>query len=207
MKQIFKGRTLTQNRVINRLVYWQKLNPEKAGGNFYDEANQFASVLSKNYNLPVLNVAGIIAALSPQQAWDVNKKQAVQYLKTNKATGATGERLRKCDKIRDAKTTDEILAILGGEKTKNFFLNIAGDYSAVCIDRHALACAIFPPSEICAISDTLRKTTVKQYNFFATCYKLAAEKVGEQPSVFQAIVWNAVREKRELRTHLEVNQF
>jgi len=201
MKQIFKGRELTKNRIVARLVYWSKLNPEKIGGEFYTEANLFAGKLAENYKLPLLNVAGIIAALSPQQAWDVNKRQSVQYLKTGKATGATGERLRKCDKIRDAKTVNEILQILGGEKTKNFFLNISGENSAVCIDRHALSCAVFPPSEICAISNTFRKTTIKQYNFFADCYKLAAQKVGEQPATFQAIVWNAVREKINHRNH------
>lgn len=205
--QIFKGKKLHKGKIVNRLIHWAKLNPQKEGGEFYSEANLFAQKLASQYKISELSAAGIIAALSPQQAWDINKKQAVSYLKTGKATGATGERLSKCDRIKEANNTEEILQILGGEKTKNFFLNISKDYTAVCIDRHALSCAIYAPHEVVALSNTIRKVTKKQYYFFAECYKIAAHKTGEDAATFQAIVWNAVREKRNLRQHEIVNPF
>lgn len=207
MNQKFKGTELKRSRIIARLLHWRKLNEEKKGGEFYVDAGIFSENLAKKYSLEKIQVAGIIAALSPQQAWDVNQKQTVQYLREGKANGTTKERLSKCDRIKEAKTENEILAILGGEKTKNFFLNIYGNFGEVCIDRHALACAILPPSEIESLPDSFRRLTKKQYSFFSDCYKLAAHKIGEDAATFQAIVWNSVREKRGLRKHTEIAPF
>lgn len=203
--QKFKGQVLNQNHIVSRLVYWRKLNENKEGATFYEEALQFASELAKTTPYSLIQVAGIIAALSPQQAWDVNKKMAIRYVTTGKTTGATKMRLQKCADILNATTKEEICAILNGEKTKAFFLNIIGDLTAVCIDRHAIACAIMAPSNIEALPENFRQLNTKQYQFFAECFKIASAKFNETPAHFQAITWYSVREKRNLRAHQNVD--
>jgi len=202
--QKFKGRVLNQTHIVSRLVYWRKLNENKQGVSFYEEALQFASDLSKTTSYSLIQVAGIISALSPQQAWDINKKMAIRYVTTGKTTGATKVRLQKCSDILTATTKEEVCAILNGEKTKAFFLNIIGDLSAVCIDRHALACAVMSPSNIEALPENFRQLNAKQYQFFAECFTIASTKFNESPAHFQAITWYSVREKRNLRAHQEV---
>lgn len=205
--QKFKGEVLSGNRIIARLIYWRKQNLDRKGVEFYSEANKFAQNLAALNKIETAKVCGIIAALSPQQAWDVNKQQAVNYLRTGKRpTGTTGERFSKCERIKAAKV-EEIETILNGAKTVAFYNNLVLNLEEVCIDRHALAAALLPPSEVEFLSENKRRISKKQYAFFSDCYKVAAKRAGERPADFQAIVWNALREKRELRKHKEVEPF
>ena len=93
--------TATKN-LAHALTVWQASNLRQRldsatpaewqeGQEWYADAHAYAVQLSKRYDhVSLSQAAGIIAALSPQVSWDLNKRLAVELIETRTAAGALG---------------------------------------------------------------------------------------------------------------------
>lgn len=173
------------NRILR--VYRAATVEQMAEGvEWYSDARRFCADASDASGLSVQAVAGIVAALSPMTAWDVNKARALAIVA---GANNVGLNTTKAVRIRDG---EHPLSVLGGNKVRNFYRAIedpGGD--AVVIDRHAFDIAVGKVN-----GDDDRKTLerVGQYELFADAYRAAAYKVGVSPMVMQAVVWVVHRE-------------
>jgi hypothetical protein len=199
MKTInFKGDKLSKRIVVKRLKMWAH---NDYGKSWYVDANDFAIHLSAKYNTPLLNVCGLISSLSPQKSWEENKKQAERFLSTGDTNNQTNANKAKAHKIMLATSKEEIVAILNGNKTQRFFLNILlpNEIYGVTIDRHAIAAAIQNNNNVRPLDKKLAILTDNQYSFFEQCYEYAALKLNLLPHELQAIVWENYRIARGIK--------
>jgi len=198
-KQIFKGKELTERRVINNILRYYSLS-NGDGMTWYNEAHKLALEVSDKTGHGIMNVAGVIAALSPQTSWELNKVYLVRFMRDGiKAKANTGANKTKAARCLQAETVEEIKVILNGNKTTNFFLNMLfPDVDGIAtIDRHAVAICIQRPQDAQAISEGVMLTD-KQYLFFESCYVAAAKSLGIKALELQAITWVSYRLVRGL---------
>jgi len=143
--------------------------------------------------------AGIVAALSPMNHWENNKRKAAMVISKRGAitfaeNGSNGIGL--ADNVRKAiaiyKGADP-LDILGGDKVRAFYATIldpTGDITPV-IDRHAFDIAIGMRTNDAARTALGRKNV---YSEFARVYREAAQIAGIGAPQMQAITWVTWRE-------------
>lgn len=215
MNQLFKGEVLTLRKCVNSIMRFYNLANDleaQEGLKWYEQANIYSRELSARFGLSLSQIAGIIAAFSPQTKWDQNKRFAVSFLLTNKNVRIKSwSQTRKAIKIRKLNHEDEIYKALSiankAWKTKAFFLNICNPdiVTSVTIDRHAIAACIQSPDNVVALNDEYGRLTKAQYNFFQLAFVTAAGEVGIMPHQLQAIVWIVYRRLRELKQYSEVD--
>lgn len=188
-KQLFKGKVYGQRHVVNNILRTFNNTEFTAQSNWYTEANLLATKLASLHNLTVLQTAGVIASLSPLKSWDENQRIAKAFLKSGDAyhTSMFIDKAEQIVKYNGDFAREFNLSILNGNKIQNFFINIAfpKESTAVTIDRHAISVALgklVPENHLKGITD-------KQYEFFAECYRQAANKVGVLPNEMQAVTW------------------
>jgi hypothetical protein len=92
---------------------------------------------------------------------------------------------KKALSIIGAKSEKEVLAILGGNKTKAFFLNILKPQTSmdVCLDTHMIRFFGF------------KNLTPKRYLQASNHVLQCAKEMGLMPHQVQALVWTAQRGK------------
>jgi len=194
-KQKFKGSTLFRKRCVDNIIkVYKDKSVKHEGYSWYDEAHELASSMAREFGLTTLQVAGIIASLSPLKSWDENKKIARQFC-INGNGKHTKDFKAKAEQIKSYNSSAEhefILATLNGNKIQNFFINIAYPKADnhVTIDRHAISVAIgrsINESEGRGITDA-------QYEFLSSCYIDASKKIGILPNQLQAVTWVKWRE-------------
>lgn len=203
MKQKYKGQILTTQKVINSIIRFYneaEKNEIDSGLSWYNEAHELAKEFSIKTGYSVMNIAGVIAALSPQTSWELNKVYLVRFLKDGiHATANTRLNKIKAEKCLHATNVDEIKKILNGNKTKSFFFNIAfPDVDQIAtIDRHTFAICVQRPDKVKAF-EALQLTDL-QYEFVENCYIKAAQKIGIKALELQAITWVTYRRLRNLK--------
>lgn len=172
-------------------------------GNFYSLAGSICQDLSTKYNVNKVNIAGIMAVLSPGTFWEQNVKDTEAFLKGKRSGFATyGQFVEKAKNILQAKSEEEIYEIAFGKqghKTASFFLNIIGNYTVVTIDRHAYRVALGDTG-----AGGVRMTT-GQYKKIEAAYILAARKLSINPVVLQAVTWHQFKRLNERGNYSEVN--
>ncbi len=186
MLDIFERNTRTWVEKI-RDDHWQD------GRNWYKHAYQFCKTLSDDTGLPLENVAGIVAALSPQVSWSVNcysAEQVVRYAQIDK--GYTGYHIN-VEKAYQCLTADP-LTVLGGQKVLAFYFNILnptrGDH--VTIDTH-IARVLFDTLDL--TKEQISFIFSKKGNSLAQeCLKNVATQHKVNPVALQAALWLCVRE-------------
>jgi hypothetical protein len=210
MKQTFKHTKLTERKVINSILRFNSLATlaeQREGMNWYNDANNYCRELAARFNVSVSQVAGIIAAFSPQCGWLENKRFALSFLMQPNKVVKTQIQTQKAQAILKLHADSDIfnaLSIAGAAwKTKAFFLNIVNPniLTDVTIDRHAIAVCIQQPSKTEALSEAYGKLTLKQYRFFESCYIKASLELDIHPHQLQAITWTVYRRLRELRQY------
>mgnify|MGYP001550779516 CR=1 FL=1 len=162
--------------------------------NWYFEIHDYCNTLSELYDVPLIKVAGIMSALSPNNTVRLNCISLEKFLKYNgncKVTTFNGQK-QKAIEILNAPndvTVDEIKAILGAKKdsalkTKAFFDNIYRPYSSeeVTIDLWMIRWA--------KIGGSL---TPKKYRDTANKIKELAQEIGVLPHQLQAKIWVDIR--------------
>lgn len=128
--------------------------------------------------------AGIIAALSANTGWTQNERLALA-ISEGKEVGHLSKVL---DKVKRITAGEPVLMVLGnGQKTINFFLNIADPEAsgAVTVDRHAHDVA---RGQVWG-SKQRGLTTVSRYSILADAYRAAAALRGIRPHEMQAVTW------------------
>ena len=172
------------------------------GQSWYARALEFAVNLSSIYNIETTTIVGVIAALSPRNRWERNMQDAESMVKVAAAGGNYQDLMSlkvctfktgkdKAARILTDKMSDraELLATLKGPKLQEFFNCILGDSGDVCIDGHAYSIWLgerITLANVPSIGKKLRQTIKADY-------QEAAQSLGVQPHVVQAITWCAWR--------------
>lgn len=163
---------------------------------WYFEVNDYCKTLSEYYNVPLIKVAGILSALSPNNTFRSNIKSLERFLRTSGNCKVTtfGNQKKKAQRILDASeaiTESEVKEILGkGLKTRSFFENILrpDTSEAVTVDlwqiRWAKSLGLMPEN------GTL---TDKRYRDISNAVKEYSKEFGMLPHEFQAGTWTTIR--------------
>lgn len=149
------------------------------GRDWYAVAQDTAREYAEAWDLPLPMVAGIIAALSQRQTWQVNLRMARLCIAGERPRGLSGP----IDKALAIRAGADPETVLTGNKIRAFYRAILGDADAVVLDVHMLRAA----------GHTGNKTTPKQYQTLANILTAEAHAAGETPAHFQAIVWCQIR--------------
>lgn len=174
----------TRRRYIANIIRtYNAATPDqkRRGHAWYPTAHQLADFLSEG---DVVKGAGVIAALSANKAWDLNRKLAGDAF-AGQVHGHTRDNLAKVAKIMAGVDPTEVLPMT--LKTGNFYRSILdpSDPEAVTIDRHAHDIALGRP-----YGDENRGLGAKgRYAVLSLAYRNAAAKLGILPSELQATTW------------------
>lgn len=174
----------TRRRYVRNIVkvYRQATEDQEARGKaWYRTAHQLADMMSEGN---VMAGAGVIAALSANKAWDINRRLAHEAF-NGRLHGHTGDALGKAAKILAGADPAEVLPM--DIKTGNFYRCILDpeDPEAVCIDRHAHDVAVGRPQ-----GNRDRGLSSKgRYAVLSLAFRNAAAVLGVLPSQVQAVTW------------------
>lgn len=182
-----KGVVLTPT-VENILAVWEDATDahHESGMRWYDFAHDFALDISGG---DITRGAGVLAALSPNKAWDVNMRLAQRAFVDGVASGTLGNAVGKANAILAGSDPLDVLG--NGLKTRNFYLNIARPScpEAVTIDRHAYDIALGERNA----ENKRVSLTPGRYAAFCDAYRVAAARLGILPLQLQAVTWEAWR--------------
>lgn len=155
------------------------------GAVWYMEANRVAYILGRTFDVSTHAAAGVIAALSPQRAWERNVIDAFDTCEFPDVEHVHYARnMRKA--WRALNDLERLGRILRGPKERAFAACILRPTNrvAVCVDRWA-ARAAAPEWGI--------RVTSRRYRAIAAAYRAAARERGVSPAVLQATVWLQIR--------------
>lgn len=162
---------------------------EKSNGlTWYHRAYNECLLLSQVFELPLNKVVGVLSALSPRNKWKQNLYDTWSFLEApsldTKVCTFKGQREKALRILGGTGETQEILKILGGQKTQNFFSNIRfyGESQAVTVDVWAYRSVNLEPSK-------------KNFKLTELAYKQVAQDLDLMPHQVQAVVWGVVRGK------------
>jgi hypothetical protein len=167
----------------------------RGGLSWYLDAHNVARTLADSTphceNEAVECAAGIIAALSPMNGWENNKRKAAQLIAQNGDGTGCGLTRNVAKAVAIFKGADP-LDILNGDKVTAFYrtiLNPTGDIDPV-IDRHAFDIAVGERTDEKRRGALGRKGV---YAEFAAVYREAAVIAGIGSAQMQAVTWVAWR--------------
>lgn len=172
-------------------------NPKQAqvDARWYENAGAWCNLLDADYSLEAGTAAGYVAALSPLNSWE----SQIQYtppsiaaaLQLIRAGARPHEGIRgpgffsNRDKAARILQGESPLAVLGGDKVRSFYCNLTGDFSAVTIDRHAVAVAGYTGK---GLSSTGVPTS-RLYERLACAFRFAGERFDLTGAEVQALTW------------------
>lgn len=162
----------------------------KDGLQWYFTVNEFCKNVSFIYKIEEYKVAGILAALSPNNKFDRNVLDTVNFIKTNGnckvcTFGANKEKAKQI--LFNANCHNEVLTILKGNKTSAFFMNI---YMPNCPENVTIDLWMN------RIFDNEGKSiTNKRYRDFSNIIKQYAKELNLIPQQLQALLWVAIRQE------------
>jgi hypothetical protein len=188
-----------ENSILN--IYQLANRQENTEGLvWYEIANRFARTIARKHDISLVQVAAIIAALSPATHWAQNiiDTEHLIIVGSSKATVSTYHRNKlKALKFLHGKL-EPIDHYIGDKKyswtkTASFFTNILNPTIAgkVTIDRHALRIAhgyTMTSDDAIYYGNTIRKYQTTSQAFFTV-----SKDLGLLPQQLQAITWLAYR--------------
>lgn len=177
-------------------VYRQASDADKdAGILWYARAKVAAHDIALRYDVPIRIVVGVMAALSPNNRWERNVKDAERliaaYLEGDdieSVSVSTYNKMRsKAWSILDAMPSDDqhVMRILNGQKIKSFFSNIMG-HDTCTVDGHARNIAF---AERVGLTDSRTTIGKKLYQELQDAYAVAAHAHNLKAYEMQAITW------------------
>jgi hypothetical protein len=171
------------------------------GANWYSAANRAAQIMATRYNVTLETAVGIIAALSPNNAWERNLADADSMLRAYSIGGSDAAYSIKvstypANKVKALAILSGVdcLQVLRGLKVRAFYDCIVGGDS-VCVDGHAYS--IWTGGYIPTTKTP--KLTPKLYEGISADYRLAAATINSilqaeySAAQIQAITWLAWR--------------
>lgn len=172
-----------------------------AGTLWYRKARAECEALASTFGLPVENVAGAMAVLSPQLTWAKNVEGARIACALHHAelrpTKLAGVPAYPANVAKAFRALDGDLTAVAGPKISAFYGAIIGDLSHVVIDIWA-ARAGRPAGRARALAYCKDEAPgAVEYRALAEGYRRAALRRGIEPAVMQAAVWVTIRESAE----------
>lgn len=163
---------------------------------WYETAGAWCALLDADYDLTPGTSAGFVAALSPLNSWQTQlhftPPSIAAGLELIKGGYRPHEGIRgpgffaNRDKAAHILSGEAPLDVLGGDKVRSFFLNLTGDFSAVTIDRHAIAVAGYSGKGLSKAG----VPTSRLYARLAQAYRFAGERLDLTGAEIQALTWN-----------------
>ena len=165
------------------------------GDEWYDRAKRMAAWIAKETGIQEATVIGVMAALSPNNRWERNCKDALSMcqawingdsLDDFKVSCYNAMKQKAWSILQDDLQDDaSILTRLNGQKIRSFYSNIRG-LDEVTIDGHALNIARGKRAGLTSDKTNMGK---KQYRELQAAYVTAAKRIKVKPSELQAITW------------------
>lgn len=163
---------------------------------WYENARAWCNLLDADHDLPQGTSAGYVAALSPLNTWESQLAYTPPSIAACIALIKSGRRAHEGirgpgffsnrDKAARILAGETPLDVLGGDKVRSFFRNLTGDFSAVTIDRHAVAIAGYTGKGLSAAG----VPTPRLYERLATAYQFAGERFELTGAEIQALTWS-----------------
>ena len=165
------------------------------GVEWYDRAKRMAAWIAKETGIQEATVIGVMAALSPNNRWERNCKDALSMcqawingdsLDDFKVSCYNAMKQKAWSILQDDLQDDaSILTRLNGQKIRSFYSNIRG-LDEVTIDGHALNIARGKREGLTSDKTNMGKN---QYRELQAAYVTAAKRIKVKPSELQAITW------------------
>jgi len=174
-------------------TYERATEEQKIGGeNWYWMAQHLAESLADQHDLPVVNVAYAIAALSPVTDWITNQIAASEVCATGFTRFQSGANIDKANRCLAGE-----LSALRGPKVERFALAIINPLgnTVACIDRHAFSIWMGTKQTDIQIKVLQRKGA---YELVADAYAEAAKKLDVPVHIVQATTWVVHRDKYDV---------
>ena len=184
--------------IRNILATFARATPEEldAGATWYARARAQCELLSSLSFVPLPQVCGVVAALSPSNRWERNLLDAATALRVagydhSRGYATYAGQVAKAQKLAQVTPlpmgAEEILDILGkGLKTRAFFHNILFPSTSqhVTVDGHA---ANIARGKRLPLAQT--RVTPREYAALSAAYIEAAAQAGALPTTMQATTW------------------
>ena len=187
-------KTWDLERRIRRVYLRSSPADKEAGARWYKDAQLRCASLAQDYGFRAWQVAGVIAAISPGNSWELNMRQA-EALLAWKSAGMPGP--MPSVSTYSERNRAKARAIMNGEapewkrgpKVSAFYHLIltGGEADAVCVDGHAVNIA---HGKRRPVSNRVKATEVARVR---EAYRRLAAKLGISASTLQATVWVAWR--------------
>ena len=165
------------------------------GVEWYDRAKRMATWIAKETDIQEATIIGVMAALSPNNRWERNCKDALTMCHAwingdsldDFRVSCYNKMKQKAWSILQDDLQDDaaILTRLNGQKIRSFYSNIRG-LEEVTIDGHALNIARGKREGLTSDKTNMGK---KQYRELQAAYVTAAKRIKVKPSELQAITW------------------
>jgi hypothetical protein len=177
-------------------VYRQATDADKDEGIlWYARAKVAAYEIALRHDIPVRIVVGVMAALSPNNRWERNVRDADRLIAAyldgddiESVSVSTYNKMRaKAWSILEAMPADDqhVMRLLNGQKIISFFSNIMG-HDTCTVDGHARNIAF---AERVGLTDNRTSIGKKLYAELQDAYNVAAHSVGMKAYEIQAITW------------------
>ena len=200
---------LTADSIIGT---WFLSNTEdrQIGLAWYSNAYAISDRIATELGFSVDQIAGAIAALSPNNKWERNCQDAENLARAIKAGIDTdsvkvctfGNNKAKAIKIlSSAVDSAEIVSILRGQKVVAFYLNIArnGDTDCPVIDGHAFNIACGTVSNLREVPSITPATFERLQDLYRDAAREVSARTGETISAgqMQAMTWVSYRRRHK----------
>lgn len=177
-------------------VYRQATQQEhERGTKWYADAKAQAQEIANLHDVPLRIVVGVIAALSPNNKWERNLKDASNMI----AVFLRGDPVDMCKPCTYTKMRDKawsvieqvpqddvsVMKVLNGQKIVSFFSNIMG-HDNCTIDGHAYNIA---KGKRVTLTDNETGMGKAEYQKMQAAYTRAAKRVGLKVYELQAVTW------------------
>lgn len=159
-----------------------------AGIVWYSSYQHTLERIAADHGHTLPTVAGLFAVLSPQ----MTPQRNLALLRAVLDMGAHDVRVRitahqrtACAAILESDGTyAHVAPFVTGPKVSAFYANLCGDYSVVCVDRHAASIAH---------GEHLSNPKPSELRGVADAFTIAAGVLDADPAVIQAVTWVAYR--------------
>lgn len=191
--------------IANIISIWKLSTPQEKrdGIVWYIDANKECQQMSIDFGIPDFLAAGVVSALSPNNKWEINVRNARDLIDHHirgedmdafKVSTYTQNKLKAWEIMQENHDYDSMKVKLNGQKTTCFYENIMGEDTCT-IDGHARNIAYMERVNLTSDKSAVGKV---EYRELQEAYRQAAKKLRYQNKrlkayELQAVTWVAWR--------------
>ena len=175
-----------RNKILKTISTLDETNFQ-ASLDWYFILNDYAKNLAERNGLTLIQASGVISALSPMITFQTNLRDAERFCATRSLANLATymNQRKKALAIIGAKSESEVLKILGGNKTKSFFLNILKPETSQDVTIDSWMIKFFG----------YKSLTPKRYKEASEIISQIALEMKIKPHQLQALIWVGMRGK------------